>query len=180
MTTDDPPTDDGVQPTDDGVQPTDTSTADAETPDALPSPGSETSTTWLGAVGGWVLFALVLAAAPVLTQGSYRPGPETRLPATIADVVLAVVGLAIAYHALRAYARNDDRSILLFGGGLFLLTTVQAFLDLTVVTLQTTFGVVSLLLGGIGFSLPFGLVFAGVGELVDILGLVAVFYALLK
>lgn len=117
---------------------------------------------------------------PLVTQVTIEGQPETTIPDVLVNIVLGVVGLAILYQAMRAYSRRDDRSILVFGTGLFLLTTAQAVLELTVVTLQTTLGIVSFLLGGLAFSLPLSVVFGGVGEVVDLIGLVLIFYALLK
>ncbi|MEZ3142997.1 hypothetical protein [Halobaculum sp. MBLA0143] len=123
-----------------------------------------------------------LAAGAVALQAGAGLGPNARAPVALANVVLAVVGLVVAYHTLQAYGRDGERSTLLFGGGLFLLTTGRAVLSLTVLTLQSIFGLVSPLLGGLdlGLGVPLGVVIAGVAELLDIVGLVAVFYALLE
>jgi hypothetical protein len=121
-----------------------------------------------------------LGILPLVLQITIEGEPSTPPLEIVVNIVLAVVGLGIAYQAVRAYSRNEDRSILLFGGGLFLLTTVQALLELTVITLQATLGIVSFLLGGLAFSLPLAVVFGGIGQAVDLLGLVAIFYALLK
>ena len=121
-----------------------------------------------------------VAVGPVVLQAVHELGPQARVPVAAANVILAVVGLLVAYHALRAYGRNEDRSILLFGGGLFLLTTVQAVVTLTVLTIQSVFGLVSPLLAGLdlGLGVPLGFVFAGAAELLDLVGLAAIFYAL--
>lgn len=123
-----------------------------------------------------------LAVGVVALQTGTGLGPNARVPVALANVVLAVVGLVVAYHALQAYGREGERSTLLFGGGLFLLTTGRAVLSLTVLTLQSAFGLVSPLLGGLdlGLGVPLGVVIAAVAELLDIVGLIAVFYALLE
>ncbi len=122
----------------------------------------------------------VAAGAPVVLQAVHELGPQARVPVAAANVILAVVGLLVAYHALRAYGRNGDRSVLLFGGGLFLLTTVQAVVTLVVLTIQSVFGLVSPLLAGLdlGLGIPLGFLFAGAAELLDLVGLAAIFYAL--
>lgn len=119
-------------------------------------------------------------ALPLVTQITIEGQPETTIPEVVINVVLGVVGLAILYQAFRAYGRRGDRSILLFGTGLFLLTTARAVLELTVATVQTTLGIVSFLLGGLAFSLPLSVVFGGISEVVDLIGLVLIFYALVK
>jgi len=124
----------------------------------------------------------VAVGGPVVLQAIHELGPQARVPVAATNVILAVVGLLVAYHALRAYGRNEDRSILLFGGGLFLLTTVQAVVTLSVLTIQSVFGLVSPLLAGldIGLGIPLGFVFAGASELLDLVGLAAIFYALVE
>jgi len=125
--------------------------------------------------GGLAVGGLALQAGGGLT-------PNTRASIAAVNVVLAVVGLVVAYHALRAYGRDGERSMLLFGGGLFLLTTGRAVLTLTVLTLQSVFGLVSPLLGGLdlGLGVPLGVVISAVAELLDVVGLIAVLYALFE
>lgn len=123
-----------------------------------------------------------LAVGGLALQAGGGLGPNTRASVAAVNVVLAVVGLVVAYHALRAYGRDGERSMLLFGGGLFLLTTGRAVLTLTVLTLQSVFGLVSPLLGGLdlGLGVPLGVVISAVAELLDVVGLIAVFYALFE
>lgn len=86
-------------------------------------------------------------------------------------LALAVVGAVLTYQAFRGYRRNDDRSMALFGGGLFLLTVGHAGLKLSL-----TF-VVPLVASG---SPTVVFAVASASQVVDILGLAAIFFAILR
>lgn len=86
-------------------------------------------------------------------------------------LALAVVGAVLSYQAFRGYRRNDDRSMALFGGGLFLLTVVHAGLKLSL-----TF-VVPLVASG---SPTVVFAVAWTSQIVDIVGLAAIFSAIVR
>ena len=77
----------------------------------------------------------------------------------------------LSYQAFRGYRRNDDRSMALFGGGLFLLTVVHAGLKLSL-----TF-VVPLVASG---SPTVVFAVAWTSQIVDIVGLAAIFSAIVR
>jgi hypothetical protein len=84
---------------------------------------------------------------------------------------LAAAGAVLTYQAFRGYRRNGDCSMVLFGGGLFLLTVVHAGLKLSL-----TFVVPVVASGspGVVFAV------AGTSQVVDIVGLAAVFSAIFR
>lgn len=86
-------------------------------------------------------------------------------------LALAAVGALLTYQAIRGYRRNDDRSMLLFGAGLFLLTVGHAGLKL--------FLAVGVPLVA-GDSPAFVFAVASTSQAVDIVGLVAIFSAILR
>lgn len=117
-----------------------------------------------------------LAPAQITTDGT----PEMAALQLSVNGLLTIVGVAVGYHALRGYNRNGDRSVLVFGAGIFVLTTVRASLFVAAITAETLFELLSLFLGGIGLTLPLELVFVALTQTIDVIGLLAVFYALVE
>jgi hypothetical protein len=117
------------------------------------------------------------SAVPVIAPSLLplqRVSIEQGATSTVETVVLfalAAVGALLTYQAVRGYRRNDDRSMALFAGGLFLLTVVHAGLKLFL-----TF--VPPLVGGGGAAVVFAV--AWTSQMVDLAGLAAIFFAILR
>ena len=86
-------------------------------------------------------------------------------------LALAAIGALLTYQAIRGYRRNDDRSMLLFGAGLFLLTVGHAGLKLFL----------TFVVPPVAADTPV-LVFAlaSASQVADIAGLVAISYSILR
>lgn len=113
--------------------------------------------------------ALGLLFGP-LQSVSIEQGPTSTIESVLL-LGLAVVGAVLTYHAFRGYRRNDDRSMALFGSGLFLLTVGHAALKLSLTY------VAPIMTAG-GPTIAFGV--AATSQAVDLVGLVAIFYAILR
>lgn len=137
-------------------------TANTPTPDGTPTGSHEH-----GSLSAWVVPALLLGPLQTVTV---EQSPTSTLEIVLV-VVLIGVGSLLTYQAFRGYRRNDDRSMALFAIGLFLLTVLHAALKLA-----SKF-VVPVLLGS---DQDIVLTVAATSQLVDIVGLVVVFYALLR
>jgi len=115
------------------------------------------------------------ATAPGLLLGPLqRVSLEQGTTSTVETVILlslAAVGAVLTYHAYRGYRRNDDRSMALFGVGLFLLTVGHAALKLSLTYVVPLFA---------ADAATVALTVASASQAVDVAGLVAVFYALLR
>ncbi|WP_435115890.1 DUF7521 family protein [Halolamina sp. C58] len=90
---------------------------------------------------------------------------------TVLLLALVAIGALLTYQAIRGYRRNDDRSMLLFGAGLFLLTVGHAALKLLL-------PVVVPLVAADSPAVVFAV--ASTSQAVDVVGLVAIFYAILR
>lgn len=118
---------------------------------------------------GWAVGAPVLFSGPLQTV-SVEQGQTSVLGIALVVALLGVGGL-LTYQAFRGYRHSDDRSMALFAVGLFLLTVVHAGLKLV-----SEF-VVPVLLDG---EQELVLAIAATSQLVDVAGLVLVFYAILR
>jgi hypothetical protein len=105
-----------------------------------------------------------------LQSVSLEQGPTSTVESVFL-LGLAAVGAVLTYQAFRGYRRNDDRSMALFGGGLFLLTVGHAALKLSLTY-------VAPIVTGAGPTLALGV--AATSQAVDLIGLVAIFYAILR
>lgn len=123
-------------------------TADTPTPDERPRNSAAA--------------AAPLALGPLQSVTVHETG--TTLLETGILLALVAVGALLTYQASRGARRNDDRSMALFGAGLFLLTVGHAGLKL--------------LAGLGGESIALGA--AAVSQLIDLTGLGLVFYAVLR
>lgn len=155
------PTRDDQSATDDGSTPPSTrdGAGPAATAEATGPPASAAAV---------APFALV---GPLQTV-SYE---QSRTPTSSLELVLVVallcVGALLTYHAIRGYRRNDDPDMALFAAGLCLLTVVHALLKLAADL------VVPVL---VGTSPTAGFAVAAISQFVDVVGLVVVFYAVLR
>lgn len=113
--------------------------------------------------------AFGLAFGP-LQSVSVEQGPTSPVETALL-LALAAIGALLTYQAIRGYRRNDDRSMLLFGAGLFLLTVGHAGLKLFLT-------VVLPLVAADSPVLVFAI--ASTSQVTDIVGLVAIFYAILR
>lgn len=100
---------------------------------------------------------------------------QSRTPTSTIELVLVVallcVGALLTYHAVRGYRRNDDPDMALFAAGLCLLTVVHALLKLAA---ELVVPVIA------GASPTAGFAVAAISQFVDVVGLVVVFYAVLR
>ena len=90
---------------------------------------------------------------------------------TVLLVCLLAVGAVLTYQAYRGARRNDDRSMALFAVGLSLLTVGHATLKLAVEFL------LPVVFAGSRVAV---LAVGGASQVVDVVGLVVVFYAILR
>lgn len=109
----------------------------------------------------------VLLAGP-LQSVTFEQTPSSTIELAVL-VALAAVGTLLTYQAFRGYRRNDDRSMALFGIGLFLLTVAHAGLKLLLEFVGP------LVAAG---DPAVGLGVAATSQLVDILGLAVILYAI--
>ena len=111
--------------------------------------------------------------APVLLARPLQSVTFEQTPSSVLELVfvvaLAAVGSLLTYQAFRGYRRNADQSMALFGVGLFLLTVVHAGLKLFLEF------VVPLVAAG---SPAVELGVAATSQLVDIVGLAVILYAI--
>lgn len=107
-------------------------------------------------------------ASGVALQVTVEETPTSAVESVVVAALVAV-GCLLSYQAYRGFRRNDDPSMALFGVGLGLLTVVHGLLKLA-----------SDLLTGLVAADPETVIvgFAVASQVVDIVGLVAVFYAL--
>jgi len=130
------------------------------TPDDRAGPRTHRRRRSVGAVFGLVFGPLQGVS---IEQGATSP-VETALL-----LALAAVGALLTYQAMRGYRRNDDRSMLLFGAGLFLLTVGHAGLKLFLAAPLVA-----------ADSPAFVFAVASASQVADIAGLVAIFSAILR
>lgn len=122
-------------------------------------------------------FPSVALVAPSVVLGPLQTVTVDGIQARTTVVELALVALLLAvgslitYQAFRGYRRNDDADMALFAIGLFLLTVVHAVLKLALAF------VVPVLLGD---GQTMGYAVAATSQAVDVVGLVVVFYAIVR
>lgn len=155
------PTSDGWPATADGASP----------PSTRDGTGPATSAEATGPHASAAAVAPFALVGPLQTVG-YE---QSRTPTSSLELVLVVgllcVGVLLTYHAVRGYRRNDDPDMALFAAGLCLLTVVHALLKLAAELVVPVF---------LGTSPAVGFAVAAISQLVDVVGLVVVFYAVLR
>lgn len=129
----------------------------------------ESGERWAHSHTKWSVGVPSLALGPLQTVTV----EQTRMSAVETGllVVLLTVGSLLTYHAVRGYRRNADPSMAWFAVGLCLLTVVHAALKLAAEFVAPA-------LFGSGQSIIFTV--AATSQVVDILGLAVVFYAILR